>query len=157
VKEAVAEEVSLVDGDNGMAAALGEIREGSAEAFAEAARVEVGADAESGEEIGEEGLDGEVGIGDVSGEVEVLVKGLDKGADGGRFAGADLAGDERRERVLESESQAGLDFLVGGGREEIAAREGFVEGEARAAEEIAQSLRHEITPEKGQPGLRAGG
>jgi hypothetical protein len=120
VEEAMAEEVGLIDNDDGLTGVLGEVGQGSAQAFAEAARVESGADVEGGEEMSEEGLDGEIGVGDVSGEVKVRVQGLDKGAHGSGLAGADVAGDEGGEAVLEGEGEASLNLLMGGRGEEVA-------------------------------------
>ena len=113
VEQAVAEEVGLVHDDDGLTAVLGEVGEGSAETLTEATGVEGGADVEGGEEVGEESLDGEVGVGQVGGEEEVGVEGVDEGAHGGGLASADpstgsgqaVAGDEGGEVVLEGDGR----------------------------------------------------
>ena len=64
MKQAGAEEVGLIHDDEGLTAALGQVGQGGLEAFAEAAGVVGGGDAEGGEDLSEEGLDGE----DLSGE-----------------------------------------------------------------------------------------
>jgi len=130
VEQAVAEEVGLVHDDDGLRAVLGEVGQGSTEALAEAARVKGRADVEGGEEMSEEGLDSEVGVGQVGGEEEVGVEGVDEGTHGGGLAGTDVAGDEGGEVVVEGEGEAGLDLLMGDGGEEVAHREGLVEGQA---------------------------
>jgi len=130
VEQAVAEEVGLVDDDDGLRAVLGEVGQGSTEALAEAAGVEGRADVEGGEEVGEEGLDGEVGVGQIGGEEEGGIEGVDEGAHGGGLAGTDVAGDEGGEVVVEGEGEAGLDLLMGDGGEEVAHGEGLVEGQA---------------------------
>ena len=86
VEQAVAEQVSLIDDDEGMTAALEEVSEGVAKTLTEAARMEGWADVPGSEDVGKEGLDGEIGIGQVGGEVEIGVEGLDEGADGGGLA-----------------------------------------------------------------------
>jgi len=142
VEEAVGEEVGLVDDEDGAATLLSQFGQGDVETLAEAARVEGSADVEGGEQVGEESLDGEIGIGQVGGEVEVGVEGVDEGADGGGLAGADVAGDQCREAMLEGEGEAGVEFLVGVGGEEVTRGERFIEGQAEAAKEITQLLRH---------------
>lgn len=128
VQETFAEKMSFIDDDDRLTAALGEVGEGGVEALAETAGMKVDTDAESGEQVGKEGLDGEVGVGEVSGEIEVGVQGMNKGAHGGGLAGANSTGDESREAILQGESQAGLEFLVRGGGKEIAHGHGFVKG-----------------------------
>ena len=55
-----------------------------------------------------EGGGGQVGIGEVDDGVEVAVEGVGEGAEGGGLAGADVAGDERREALLEG----GVDLFM---------------------------------------------
>ena len=59
--------------------------------------------------------------------MQVGIKRLDEGAHGRGLAGADIASDESRVALGEGEGQTGLDFLVGGGGEEVAHRDGLVE------------------------------
>jgi hypothetical protein len=112
----------LVDDDNRATATLCEVSKSIVEAFAEATGVESGADVPGRKDEGKERLDGQVRVGQVGGEVEVRVKGVDESANSGRFTRADVTGDQRREAILEGESEAGLDFLVSGGGKEVADR-----------------------------------
>ena len=112
----------LVDDDNRATATLCEVSERVTETFAETARVESGADVPGRKDEGKERLDGQVWVGQVGGGVEVWVKGVDESANGSRFSGADVTGDQRREAILEGESEAGLGFLVSGGGKEVADR-----------------------------------
>lgn len=142
VEQAVAEQMRLVDDDQGMAAALDKVREGVVETFAESTRVERGADVPGGEDVSEKSLDGDVGIGQVGGEVEIGVEGLDERSDGGRFTCSNIAGDERREVILDGEGETGLDLLVRGGGEEVAHGQRLVKGQAQAAVEITECFGH---------------
>ena len=67
----------------------------------------------------EEGGDLELGVGQVSDRKKVTVQGVEEGGEGGGLAGADIAGDERREAFLEGKSEAALDFLMAVGGKEV--------------------------------------
>jgi hypothetical protein len=60
--------------------------------------------------------------------MEGVVEGLDKGANGGGFAGTDLTGDEGGQALLQGISQAALNFLMTAGGEELVRRDGPAEG-----------------------------
>ena len=68
---------------------------------------------------------------------------MSEGAQGGGLAGADIASDESGQPLLEGEGEAGLDFLVAAGGEEVAAGDGLVErGRAEAVKVIQSGHRH---------------
>ena len=119
MEQAVAEQVGFVDDEDGAAPLLGQLGEGVSKPLAEAAGMKGGADVEGGEQVGEQSLDGEIGIGYVGGQIEVGVEGLDEGAHTGRLTGADVAGDKGGEAVLEGEGEAGVKLLVGIGGIEV--------------------------------------
>jgi hypothetical protein len=70
----------------------------------------------------------EVRIGEVGQGIEVAVEGMGKGAQGGRFAGADIAGDESGLTFLESKGQTALNFLVAASGEEVLGSNGTAKG-----------------------------
>ncbi len=67
-------------------------------------------------------------IGQVGQGIKVTVKGMGKGTQGGRFAGADIAGDESGQTFLESKSQAALNFLVTASGKEVFGGNGTAKG-----------------------------
>ena len=77
--------------------------------------------------MGVEGGGLEIGIGQVDEGMEVAVQGMGKGAQGGGFAGADIAGDEGGQPFLEGKSQPTLNFLVAAGRKEVLGGDGATE------------------------------
>lgn len=82
---------------------------------------------EGQEDVGIQGSDIEAGVGQINQGMEGAVKGLDKGANGGGFAGVDLAGDEGGQTLLQGVGQAALNFLVPAGGEELMGRDGPAE------------------------------
>lgn len=67
---------------------------------------------EGEEDLTIEGGDGEVRVGEVDDGVEVVVERMGESAESGGLAGADVAGDESGETLLESEREAALDLAV---------------------------------------------
>ncbi len=67
---------------------------------------------EGEEELTIERGNGEVRVGEIDDSIDVGIEGMGKGAESSRFAGADVAGDESGETLLESEREAALDFAV---------------------------------------------
>jgi hypothetical protein len=95
--------------------------------------------------LGVEGSDFEIRIGQVDDRVEVVVEGVDEGAQGGGFAGTDIAGDEGGQAFVQGEGEAGLEFLVGLSREEVLRGDGTREGGELEAIEIIEG-RHQASP-----------
>jgi hypothetical protein len=124
VEEIRREEMGLVDDEQDVAAFAGQVEEGDLELGEEAREGEGGFDLQGEEDLAVEGGDFEEGVGQINQGIEVAVEGVGKGADGGRFAAADVAGDEGGQPFLEGESQPSLDFLVAASGEEVLARDG---------------------------------
>jgi hypothetical protein len=135
VEELRGEQVGFIDDEEDEAALAGEVGEGGAELREETRETEGGLDLESQENLAIEGGDGEVGVGEVDDGVDVGVEGVGEGADGGGLAGADIAGDESRDALLEGEGEAALDFLVTARGEQVAAGDGL--GERSRGEAVA--------------------
>jgi hypothetical protein len=57
-----------------------------------------------------------------------VVQGMSKGAQGSRFAGADITGDESGQAFLQGKSQATLNFLVTVSREQVSGGDRSAEG-----------------------------
>jgi hypothetical protein len=100
--------MSFINNEQDEAAFAGQVLEGSAQLRQEAGKRESGFLLQSEEDLAVE-----------SGHL--AVERVGKGTQGGRFAGADVAGDEGGEAFLESESEPALDFLVSVRRKEIVA------------------------------------
>jgi hypothetical protein len=135
VEELWGEQVGFVDDEEDEAALAGEVGEGGAELREKTRETEGWLDLESQEDLAIEGDDGEVGVGEVDDGVDVGVEGVGEGADGGGLAGADIAGNESREVLLEGEGEAALDFLVTARGEQVAAGDGL--GERSRGEAVA--------------------
>jgi hypothetical protein len=90
-------------------------------------RLRSGQALEGKQDLGIEGGHPQMGVGQIDESVEVAVEGVGKGAQGGGFAGADVAGDEGRQAFLEGEGQAALDFAVTAGGVEVLAGDGTAE------------------------------
>jgi hypothetical protein len=112
VKELRREEMSFIDDEEDVAALAGQVVEGRAELWEETHKAESGLNLESEQDLTVECRDTQVRIGEIDHGIEVAVEGLSEGAHGGRFAGADVAGDESGETVLEGEGQAALYLTV---------------------------------------------
>jgi len=119
VEEVVREKVSLVDDEEGEAALAGEVREGGAELGEETGEAEGRLGLEGEQDLMVEGRGRQVRIGEVDDGVEVAVEGVGEGAEGSGLAGADVAGDESGETLLEGKGQAALDLLVAARGKEV--------------------------------------
>ena len=96
VKDFGREEMGLVNDEQQEAVFAGEVEESVVELGLEVAKGKGGFDFESAQDVGVEGSGFELGIGQVSQGIEIAVEGVGKGAQGGRFTGADIASDEGR-------------------------------------------------------------
>jgi hypothetical protein len=133
--------VSLVDDEESVAALAGEVGEGSAELREETGEAESRLGLEGEEDLAVEGGDGEVGVGEADDGVEIVVERVSKGAEGGGLAGADVAGDESGETLLEGKDEACLDLLVAARREQVRAGNGLAERGRGKAVKVVES-RH---------------
>jgi hypothetical protein len=112
VKEFRWQEVRFVDDEQDVAALAGQVVERGAELWEETHKAKGRFDLEGKKDFAVEGRDSKVRIGEIDDGIEVVVEGLGKGTDGGGFAGADVAGEESREALLEGKGQAALDLAV---------------------------------------------
>jgi hypothetical protein len=119
IEEVRGKEMSLVDDEEGEAAFAGQVGEGSAELREEAGKAEGRVSLQGQQDLVVEGGDGEMGVGEIDDGVEILVEGVGEGAESRRLAGADVAGDESGETLLEGKREAALDFLMTTGGEEV--------------------------------------
>lgn len=119
VKEVRGELVSFIDDEQDEAPFASELLEGVAELGLETAEGISRFNFESQQDLSIEAGRIEVGIGQVDEGMEVAVKRVSKGAQGGRFAGANVAGDQGRQAFLERKSQTALNFLMPSSGEEI--------------------------------------
>jgi hypothetical protein len=143
VEDVVGEQVSFVDDEENGAALAGQIGKSGAKLRQEAGEAEGRLGLEGEQDLVIEGGGGQVGIGEVDDSEEVAVEGMGEGAEGGRFAGPHVAGDEGGKPLLESKGQTTLDLLMATRREEVGARDGLVErGGAEAVEIIERSHRY---------------
>jgi hypothetical protein len=104
--------MGFVDDEEDKAALAGEVGEGSVELRKETEEAKGRLCVELEEDLAVEGDDGEVRIGEVNEGIDVAVEGMGEGAEGSRFPGANIAGDQGREALLESEGQTALNFAV---------------------------------------------
>jgi hypothetical protein len=112
VKEFRWQEVRFIDDEQDVATLACQVVECGAELREETHKAESGFDLQSEEDFTVEGGDAKVRIGEVDDGVQIAVESLSEGTNGGGFAGADIAGDEGCETVLEREGEAALDFTV---------------------------------------------
>jgi hypothetical protein len=112
IEEVRGKEMSLVDDEEGEAAFADEVGEGSAELGEEAGKAEGRVSLQGEQDLVVEGSDGEMGVGEIDDGVEIVVEGVGEGAESSRLAGADVAGDESGETLLEGKREAALDFLM---------------------------------------------
>jgi hypothetical protein len=147
IKDVVGEQVRLVDEEENGAALASQVGEGGAELREQAGEAKGRFGLESEQDLVVEGHGRQVRIGEVDDGVEVAVEGEGEGAQGGRLAGADVAGDEGREALLEGEGEPGLDLLMAAGGKEIGARDGLAErGDAEAVKVIQCSCHCRRSP-----------
>jgi hypothetical protein len=128
VKELRRQEVGFIDDEEDVATLAGQVVESGAELGEETHKAESGLNLQGEEDFAIKGGDAEVGVGEVDDGIEIAVESLGEGADGGGFAGADVAGDESGETVLEGEGQAALDFTVTARGIEVLGGDRFGEG-----------------------------
>jgi hypothetical protein len=102
----------FVDDEEDVAALARQVGEGSVELREEPKEAKGRLCVKLEENLAVEGDDGEVRIGEVNDGIDVEVEGVGKGAQGSRFPGANIAGDQSREALLESEGQTALNFAV---------------------------------------------
>jgi hypothetical protein len=133
------EQVSFVDDEQNAASFAGEIGERGVKLRKQLRKVKQRFSLESEQNLGVKGNDGETRVGKIDDGVDVGIEGVSKGAESGRFAGADFAGDESGKPLLESESETSLDLTVAARREKVAAGDGFCERCKQKAIEIIQS------------------
>ena len=112
IEEVRGKQVSLVDDEEGEAALAGEVGEGSAELREETGKAEGRISLQGKQDLVVEGGDGEMGVGEVDDGEEIVVEGMGEGAESRRLTGADVAGDESGEALLEGKREAALDFLM---------------------------------------------
>jgi hypothetical protein len=130
--------VSLIDDEEGEAALAGQVGESSAELGEEAGKAEGRVRLEGKQDLVVKSSDGEMGVGEVNDGVEIAVEGVGEGAESRGLAGADVAGDESRETLVESKREAALDFLMTARGEEVRAGDGFGEGGSTEAVEVIE-------------------
>ena len=140
VEELRGQEVGFVDDEQDVAALAGQVVEGGAELREEAHKAEGRLDLEGEEDLAVEGGDAQVGIGEIDDGVEVAVEGLGEGADGGGFAGADVAGDESGETLLEGKGEAALDLAVAAGRDRGSGGDGLGERGGGEAVKVIEAV-----------------
>jgi hypothetical protein len=128
VKKIGGQEMSLVDDEEGEAIFAGQGMESLLELGEQAVKGMGRFKLEGQEDVGIQGGDIEAGIGQINQGMEGVVKGLDKGTNGGGFAGADLTGDKGGQAFLQGVGQAALNFLVSAGGEELVRRDGSAKG-----------------------------
>jgi hypothetical protein len=127
VKEVSGQEVGLVNDEEGETIFASQGLQGFLELGEQAVKGMGRFTLEGQEDVGIQSGDIEAGVGQVNQGMEGAVKGLDKGANGGGFAGPDLAGDEGGQALLQGVGQAALNFLVPAGGEELVRRDGPAE------------------------------
>lgn len=115
--------MNLINDEEGEAIFAGQGLEGLLELGQQAVKGMSRFKLEGQEDVGIQGSHIETGIGQVNQGREGAVEGLDKGADSGGFASADLTGDEGGQAFLQGISQAALNFLVSAGGEELVGRD----------------------------------
>jgi len=138
--------VGFVDDEQDVAALAGQVVEGGAELREETHKAESRFHLESQEDFAVEGGDAQVGIGEIDDGIEIVVEGLGKGADGGRFTGADVAGEEGGQALLEGKGQAALGLAMATGSVKVLAVDRFGEGGGGQAEKVTQCGHLGFTP-----------
>jgi hypothetical protein len=116
--------MSFVDDQEHETSLAGEIGESGTELRQELGKGVGRLGLEGEEDLTIEGSDGEVRVGEVDDGVEVVVERMGESAEGSGLAGADVAGDESGETLLESEREAALDFAVAARRVKVWAGDG---------------------------------
>jgi hypothetical protein len=101
VKELWCQEMCFVDDEQDVAALTSQVVEGGAELREKTHKAESGFDLEREKDLAVECGDAQVRVGKIDHGVEVVVEGLGEGTDGGGFPGADVAGEEGREALLQ--------------------------------------------------------
>jgi hypothetical protein len=133
------EQMSLVDDEQNAASFAGQIGKRSVKLGQQLRKVKQRFGLEGEQNLGVQGNDGEPGVGKIDDGVNVGIEGMGKGAQGGRFSGTDLAGDESGKPLLEGESETGLDLTVAARGKEVAGSDRFCERCKLKAVEIIQS------------------
>jgi hypothetical protein len=133
------EQMSFVDDEQNAASFAGEIGERGVKLRQQLRKVKQRFGLKSEQNLGVQGNDGEARVGKIDDGVDVGIEGAGKGTEGGRFAGADFAGDESGETLLESESETSLDLAVAARGKEVAGGDRFCERRQLKAIEIIQS------------------
>jgi len=133
------EQVSFVDNEQNAATFTGQIGERGVKLREQLRKVKKRFGLESEKNLGIKGNDGETRVGKIDDGVNVGIEGVSKGAEGGRFAGTNIAGDESGKPFLESESETGLDLAIAARGKEVAAGDGFCERGKLKTIEIIQS------------------
>jgi hypothetical protein len=146
VKELRRQEVRLIDDEEDVAALAGQVVEGGAELWKETHKAESRLNLESEKDLTVECGDAKVRIGEIDHGIEVAVKGLSESAHGGRFAGADVAGDECGETVLEGEGQAALDFTVTARGIEVLGGDRLGKGRMRESVKVIEAGHGRFSP-----------
>jgi hypothetical protein len=119
IEEVRGKEMSLVDDEEGEAAFAGQVGKGSAELGEETGKAKGRVSLQGQQDLVVEGGDGEMRVGEVDDGVEIAVEGMGEGTESRRLAGADVAGDEGGEALVEGKREAALDFLMTTGGEEV--------------------------------------
>jgi len=113
-----------------------EVREGGAKLGEETdeAKGRFGLESEQGLMVESGGR--QVGVGEVDNGIDIRVERVGKGAESGRLASADVAGDEGGVTLLEGEREAALDLAVAAGGVKVLAGDGSGERGGVEAVEI---------------------
>lgn len=134
--------MSFVDDQDDGAALAGELFEGGLELGQELGEEKGGFDLQGQQDLAVKSGHFEVGIGEIDGGEKFGIKGLDKGAQSGGFAGTNIAGDQSGELFLEGESEPALDFLMAGGKEELLQGEVAAKRGLRKTIELIEKAHH---------------
>jgi hypothetical protein len=93
--------VRFVDDEQDIAALARQVVERGAELGEETHKAKGRFYLESEEDFPVEGRDAKMRVGEIDYGVEIVVEGLGKGTDGGRFSSPNIAGDQGRKALLE--------------------------------------------------------
>ena len=145
LQHGLGQQVGLVN-DHQWRAALAEaqIGEGGANAGDHAGLGEGRLVAEGEQEFAVEAAAAGGGIGKVDDEVAIGVQTGGEGAHGGGLAGANLAGDQAAATFADQVGQAGRQFFLAGGGEQLVGLDGLGEGRTGEAVELPETWRYSL-------------
>ena len=129
--------MSFIDNKQNKTAFASQIGERGVKLRKQLRKVEKRFGLESEKNLGIKGSDGETRVGKINDGVNVGIERVSKGAEGSRFACADVAGDKSGESLLEGKGETGLDLAIASGGEQVVAGDGLCErGETKTVEII---------------------